>query len=448
MDYESFKQCVMKEADNASITEYDLYYEKKSERTVEIYKDEVKAFSTVINAGVSFRCIINGKTGCASTELFTEESAKELVSHAAENGKSIESEDKVYLNEGGDKYEESLVKTGVSPSSKEMTDTAFQLINAAYGENEKVIDGTQSQVQSLECTIELCNSRGISLSHTYNMDIACLLTIISDGGEMYDSDEYEINQLWNIEIGALASSGVRKALEKRNPVKIESGKYDVVFSGHMMATILRTFAPVFSGEEIQRGLSLLGNKEGQKIAGDCITLVDDPFYKNSPLQIPFDAEGVPAYTKHVIEKGRLKTVLHNMKTGEKAGVKSTGNGLKQKYSLPITIMPFHFYLKPGIKKQEELFMQAKEGIYITSLQGMHSGANSSTGDFSLAAGGFLIKDGKKAEAVKGFTVSGNFYDLLMNIKEAAADLSFLIPKGLSVYGSPSVLAKDLSIAGE
>ena len=50
-----------------------------------------------------------------------------------------------------------------------------------------------------------------------------------------------------------------------------------------------------------------------------------------------------------------------------------------------------------------------------------AGANAVTGDFSIESAGFMIRDGKKAEAVKSFTVAGNFYELLKKIEEALAE---------------------------
>ena len=54
------------------------------------------------------------------------------------------------------------------------------------------------------------------------------------------------------------------------------------------------------------------------------------------------------------------------------------------------------------------------------MQDLHSGANSITGDFSLAAKGFYIKDGKKTFPVEQITVAGNFFTLLKDIEEVGS----------------------------
>ena len=60
----------------------------------------------------------------------------------------------------------------------------------------------------------------------------------------------------------------------------------------------------------------------------------------------------------------------------------------------------------------------------------------------------MIKDGKKADYVKNFTVSANFYTLLMDIAAIGTDLEFSPALGASAFGSPSVLVKNISVAGK
>ena len=58
-----------------------------------------------------------------------------------------------------------------------------------------------------------------------------------------------------------------------------------------------------------------------------------------------------------------------------------------------------------------------------------------------------MRDGKIAEAVRQFTVAGNFYQLLKDIDAVGADLRFGIPSS-SQFGSPSLLVRQLSVAGK
>ena len=53
---------------------------------------------------------------------------------------------------------------------------------------------------------------------------------------------------------------------------------------------------------------------------------------------------------------------------------------------------------------------------------------------------------KKGRPVKTFTIAGNFFDLLKNIK-AVADTVKIGMGGFTAFGAPSVLVKNISVAG-
>ena len=180
------------------------------------------------------------------------------------------------------------------------------------------------------------------------------------------------------------------------------------------------------------------------VASSLVTIVDDPLMEDGIASAPFDDEGVATYTKEIIYEGKLNTLLHNLKTAHKQGVKSTGNGFKVSYASPVNVSESNLYLRAGEKSFEDLMKEINEGLIITDLAGLHSGANTVSGDFSLAAKGFYVKNGEKTFPVEQITVAGNYFDLLKNIIAIGNDLKF----PLSNVGSPSVIAKGLSIAGK
>ena len=97
---------------------------------------------------------------------------------------------------------------------------------------------------------------------------------------------------------------------------------------------------------------------------------------------------------------------------------------------------------------DELLKKAENGVYISSLEGLHAGADPVSGDFSLQSAGFMIEGGIKTTAVKSFTVAGNFYDLLKNITALANNCQLPMAMGMTAFGSPSVRVDGLSIAGK
>lgn len=90
-----------------------------------------------------------------------------------------------------------------------------------------------------------------------------------------------------------------------------------------------------------------------------------------------------------------------------------------------------------------------EGIIITELSGLHSGANTVSGDFSIAANGYYVRDGKMQNAVNQMTIAGNFYELLNNIEAIGSDLEFSMGFMATGYiGSPSLLIRELAVTVE
>jgi PmbA protein len=272
--------------------------------------------------------------------------------------------------------------------------------------------------------------------------------VVSNGKEMSDAYEIKLGKLDEINTDAMVQKAVSVAKEKLGGEVAPTGQYPVVFNPEAMTSLLGVYSSIFNSEAAQKGLSKLAGKEGEVIAAPCVTLIDDPFHKDNPEPINFDAEGSPTHRKAVIENGVLKTLLYNLKTAAVAGKKTTGNASKAGYDASVGIRPFTMYLEGGEMTEEELLQKAGNGVYITSLSGLHAGADSISGDFSLQSAGYLIENGVKTRYVKSFTVAGNFYELLKNIVAMANNSHLPRAMGMTTFGAPTTLVDGLSVAGK
>jgi PmbA protein len=122
------------------------------------------------------------------------------------------------------------------------------------------------------------------------------------------------------------------------------------------------------------------------------------------------------------------------------------DGTTQLYLNQVSISPFCFYLDKGEHTEQQLLKQMGDGLYITQLKGLHAGADAVTGDFSLEAAGFRVREGKIAEPVKTLTIAGNFLDLLRGIEAVSDTVAFGYP--ITAFASADVLVRGLSVAGE
>lgn len=448
MDFNVFKEAVINAAKELGIKEYELYYSSSEGTSVDVFKNEINEFSSSVNGGACFRCIVNGKMGYASTEELSAEQAVSIVKRAADNAAVLENDDKQFLVAGGEEYEPLELKPYALPTTEEMIKTALDGQKALYAADPSVIDGTSASVQIGKETLNIFNSNGLDLRYENSMSVYLAAPVVTDGNEMSNEYDFKIGSFSDLDLKAIAEKTVKKAKDMLGADVAPTGNYPVVFAPEAMTSLMGVYSGIFNSENAQKGLSRLLGKEGEKIAADIVTIIDDPFYKDSSMPINFDGEGSPTHCKKVVENGYLNTLLYNLKTAHIAGVKTTGNASKAGYSSGVGIRPFTFYIAAGNLTEEELLKKAGNGVYITSLGGLHAGANAISGDFSLQSSGFMIEDGKKTKAVKSFTVSGNFYSLLKQITALSDEVKLPRPFGITSFGSPAVLVEGLTVAGK
>lgn len=451
MTLDEFKQSLFKKAEAEGFGEYELYYINRNSLSIDTFEGEVEKYSVSDVQGLSFRGIYKGKMGYAYTEFIDESSVGFLINAVKDNATIIESEEKEFIYGGKDDvyesfdgYKEALSK--ISPTEK--IKLALDMEASAKSGSDKVIR-VETSVQDSSSTCRIINSKGIDLNFKSNAVFGAIEPIVSDGDKMNSAFSFKASRDFSeLNANALSKEAVAEALAYRGAQTVDSNKYRIALRNDVSSSILHTFSGIFSADNVQKGLSLLKNKLGGKIASEAVTIIDNPLLEEGMKSRPFDDEGVAAYRKEVINKGELKTLLYNLKTAAKDGVKSTGNGSKASYSSPVEVAPSNFYFKPGKKSFDEILNALENGLLITEVQGLHSGANPVSGDFSLAAKGFLIKDGKIERAVEQITIAGNFYTLLLNVEEVGSDLKFGFPSGAGYFGSPTIIVKEMAIAGK
>ena len=447
MELNLFVKELFSKAQEEGFSEYEVYYVDRESLSISVYKEEVEKYNLNNSAGLSFRGKFGDRIGYSYTEILDEDAIEMLVKKAKENVLAIENNDIQFIYEGDKEYKE------ISTYHEELEDIpADKLINIAIS-MEKEAKKYCNKVESFSgCSVSyssgkygIINSKGLNLSNKSNLLTAYFVPIVKDLDKMYDGCGYVVAKSLNdVKPDKIAKMGVDEALSKIGGTSIASGNYKVIINNEAMVSLLSTFAGIFSGDAVQKGLSLLKDKEGEIIAADIVNLVDDPHLEDGLASVSFDDEGVATLKTYLIKNGKLNSLLHNLKTANKAGVKSTGNGFKSSYASPISVSPTNFYIEPGINSLEEMTKKINKGLIITDFAGLHSGANSITGDFSLAAKGFYIEDGINTHPVEQISVAGNFFTLLNNIEEIGSDLKF----PMSSVGSPSIVIKELSIAGE
>ena len=411
---------------------------------------EIIQYNVSSGGGLGFRALKDGHTGTASTQILDEDALLQLADGAYENAALAESEDEQFMYAGDAEYPalELYNPAIVAMSAAQKLEMARELERLTLSQDARVQQVEDCAIFSAVGERALQNTLGLNVSSKTALLGGYVVAVARDGEQVNTGMKVFVTMdPKDVDLQAVAQKAVREAVDGLGGAPVASGKTRVLLRNTTMAALLATFAGMFSADNAQKGLSRLKDREGEIVAADCVTLTDDPHRPGSAASAPFDGEGVATYPKAVIEDGRLNTLLHNLKTARKQGVQTTANASRASYAAGVGVAPTNFYFAPSEADFEAMLKRTGDGLYITDLQGMHAGANAITGDFSLAAKGFCVKDGALGRAVSQITVAGNFYQLLRDIEAVGSDLEFRTP-GTSCFGSPCVLVGELSVAGK
>ncbi|MFQ2372133.1 TldD/PmbA family protein [Aeromonas caviae] len=223
---------------------------------------------------------------------------------------------------------------------------------------------------------------------------------------------------------------------------VPSGRYSVIFSTHCFASLFGCFQSALSGKWAQQGINPWRDKLGQSVASRWLTLESRAYMPGGMKIKAFDGEGAATSDLLLIGEGELKTLLHNSATARHFGVTSNGAAARSARSA-LDVAPRHLVF--GLGPHGEAEVQSGEYLELVKLDGLHSGADAVSGDFSFGASGFLCRNGERVAPVRGITVAGNFYRLLGELEAVGNQLHH--DDGKDFY-APLIRFGGLSIAGK
>lgn len=258
-----------------------------------------------------------------------------------------------------------------------------------------------------------------------------------------------------VEIGGASVDGrSRAALSSRLPVDeavartvrllhgepLPTGRYTLILEPEVVASFLEGLAELFFASNVCKGLTLLADKMGERVASPVVTLVDDGRLYSGMGTAAYDAECVATQRTVLLDHGRLVSWLSNLQYGKRLGTVSTGNGSRGLSSLP-DVDVSNLFVVPGTRSAEELAAVYDDCFCVTELMGLHT-VDSVSGDFSLAARGLYRKHGV-FRPVSAVTIAGNLCDFLHKIIEVGGDLRFY-----DRFGGCTMVVDDIAVAGK
>ena len=355
MDMELIRNAVADAARRFGAEEYELTVSTKEDTGVEALKKEISGVSYARSGSMVVRCVVGGKSGYAASELVTPEAAAQIVETACENATIVDDADQVGLFPGSEHYETSRDTAIELPDTDALKERALQLQELAYAASDKIIDGTQSFVSGMNIIQDVMNSAGLQLHYETGLVYQGLMAAVKDGEEA--SDDFALTDISKKTVRETVDKAVSGALSKLGADTVPSGKYNIIMDSATVESLLHTYATVFSARSAYLKTSLLAGKEGEMVASEHVTLIDNPFYPEKFGHCPFDGEGVAVYTKNVIENGRLNTLLYNRMYAKLLGKETTGNAASA-----TAVEPKGLYFAPGKLTNEELMERLGDGL--------------------------------------------------------------------------------------
>ena len=435
---ELIRNAVAEAANRFGAEEYELTISTRENTGVEALNREINGINYSRSGAMTVRCVVGGKSGYASSELVTPEAAAEIVETACGNALVLDEADQVGLFPGSEHYEVSHDLCLELPDTDSMKERALKLQELAYKASDKIVDGTQSLVTGMNIVRDVMNSAGLQLHYETGLVYQGLAAAVRDGEEA--ADDFCLTDVARKTVEETVEKAVSGALGKLGADTVPSGKYDIIMDAATICSLMARYADVFSARSAYLKTTMLAGREGELVASEKLTLIDDPFYPEKFGHCPFDGEGVAVFTKNIIENGRLNTLLYNRMYAKLLGKQTTGNAASATH-----IEPKGLYIAPGTLSNQELMKKLGNGLYLTGLQGLHAGANVQSGDFSLQAEGYLVKDGAKAAPIKNFTIADNFFQLLKKVEEVSSEVRFGVG---SDFGAPEVLFTGVAVSGK
>lgn len=229
------------------------------------------------------------------------------------------------------------------------------------------------------------------------------------------------------------------------PVVIDNGFGGVIFHescGHSL-----------EATSVAKGNSVFCDKLGQKIASECVTAIDDGTIPNAWGTLNIDDEGTPTRKNILIKNGVLKSYLIDDLNGKKMQMASTGSGRRQNYRFAPTSRMNNTYIANGTSKKDDLIAATDFGIYAKNMGG--GSVNPGTGEFNFAiCEGYMIRNGKVCEPVRGATLIGKGSEILTNIDMVADNMTMAQGMCGSVSGSiptnvgqPTIRVSKITVGG-
>jgi len=221
---------------------------------------------------------------------------------------------------------------------------------------------------------------------------------------------------------SIGEEAARQAMVMINAGYIPAGKMPVAIGNGFGGVIFHeACGHGLEASSVALGQSVFAGKLGEQIANTKVTAIDDGTIPNAWGSINIDDEGTPSNKNVLIENGVLKSYMIDKLNGRRMGMNSTGNCRRQSYLYEPTSRMTNTFIAEGTDKNDDIIASIEYGLYAHSMGG--GSVNPVTGDFNFAVNeGYIVRNGKICEAVRGATLIGKGAEILKDIDMVGQNL--------------------------
>jgi PmbA protein len=402
---EKILDLALKDSDSA-----EVIYEEGESRSISFENNKLKSVFTKSIRGIGLRIIKDGKIGFSSTTDFRK--PEQLVTNAIESAEFGQEAKFEFQTKNQFKdiklFDENVVNYPIENGiqiGKETIEKALS-VNPDYECGVSIGKGVS--------TCRLINSSGLDVSaRSTSFGTSIDILLVKDKGLLWVGEGES-----SAKVADDLDKHITKALHDlklaEKEIEISTASYPVIFTSKAIGTLLSTFETGCNGKMIQKGVSPLTGKLGQKIIDERISMYDDPTIDYADGSYICDDEGVSAQRTPLFESGVLKNYIYDLQTAGIMNAKSTGNGTRSFASQP-SPGNSNVIIEPGEMKFEDMIKDMKRGILVDQVLGGGQ-SNILAGEFSVNIDlGFLVENGEIVGRVKDCMIAGNVFDVFNNI---------------------------------
>jgi TldD protein len=412
-------------------------YQSRLTTEVNFVNGELERIRIVENTGCGIRVLVDGCWGFSSTNNLS--LLKESLNHAISAARVLAQTKKNKVKG----LAESKMATGTFRTSANgsLSDVDIEQKVQVAREGEKAARSNKA-VKAASCTYrEMLDHKAIVNSDSADVEIYdskpefSVSAIAKRGGQSATAHEgVGVTGGWNdlfkkshLEYAVTASERAAKLLQAKHV----SGKRATIILDPAMVGLLSHEA---IGHTVEADFVLSGSvvkdKMGEQVASKLVTLVDSgrsEIMGNAGGTIIVDDEGVAAGRTAIIEKGILKSFLHNRESAMTFGIESTGNARAFQYSDEPLIRMRNTFIEPGADKLADMIKETKHGYVV---KGARNGQADANGEFMFGAEEvYLIEKGEVKELMRGASISGNAFDALKSVDMVGDEFQYDIGTG-------------------